>query len=298
MAKADNMAMVLQALKNAGLNDNQARILGAEIGRENAFQDKYLWGYHSDPKNKALNIGIISWQGNRGRGVESALRNAGLIKDGRIVKGQDSLDVMAKYLVNEIKTKPTYAQTRKQFLENPDVDYKTGTQVLGRNFIRWRYDDPAYASGHKNRDKFYKQLGGVIPAGGKAVTDTKAQAITGIPATQTSPDYTQGAPSLSDKPLVPTPPATDTDLLTNLQGGAPTTLLQGGVGLAVPETPTENQLFDAVAGMGLSRGLESIYAEAAKAIAGAKDRIGGRPMIQSTNPLRAELSSIFDAIDV
>lgn len=41
-----NMAMVLQALKNAGLNDNQARILGAEIGRENAFQDKYLWGYH------------------------------------------------------------------------------------------------------------------------------------------------------------------------------------------------------------------------------------------------------------
>ena len=28
-----NMQMVLQALKNAGLNDNQARILGAEIGR-------------------------------------------------------------------------------------------------------------------------------------------------------------------------------------------------------------------------------------------------------------------------
>lgn len=166
MASTDNMAMVLQALKNAGLNDNQARILGAEIGRENAFQDKYLWGYHSDPKNGAVNIGIISWQGSRGKGVEQALRNAGLIQNGKIVKGQASLDVMAKYLVNEIRTNPTYAATRKQFLDNPNVDYKTGTQVLGRNFIRWRYDDPKYASGHRNRDKFYAQLGGVVPASG------------------------------------------------------------------------------------------------------------------------------------
>lgn len=168
MSKENNMAMVLQALKNAGLNDNQARILGAEIGRENAFQDKYLWGYHSDPKNGAINIGIISWQGSRGKGVEQALRNAGLIQNGKIVKGQASLDVMAKYLVNEIRTNATYAATRKQFIDNPNVDYKTGTQVLGRNFIRWRYDDPKYASGHRNRDNFYAQLGGVVPAGGEA----------------------------------------------------------------------------------------------------------------------------------
>ena len=168
MANTNLMAMVLQGLKNAGLNDNQARILGAEIGRENAFQDKYLWGYHSDPKNGAVNIGIISWQGSRGKGVEQALRNAGLIQNGKIVKGQASLDVMTKYLVNEIRTNPTYAATRKQFLDNPNVDYKTGTQVLGRNFIRWRYDDPKYASGHRNRDKFYTQLGGVVPAGGEA----------------------------------------------------------------------------------------------------------------------------------
>ena len=64
MSEQQNMAMVLQALKNAGLSDNQARILGAEIGRENAYKDQYLWGYHSDPKNGAVNIGIISWQGD------------------------------------------------------------------------------------------------------------------------------------------------------------------------------------------------------------------------------------------
>ena len=166
MASQQNMAMVLQALKNAGLNDNQARILGAEIGRENSFQDKYLWGYHTDDKNKAVNVGIISWQGARGKGVERALKEAGLIQNGKIAKGQASLDVMAKYLVNEIRTNPAYAQTKKQFLDNPNVDYATGSKVLGTNFIRWRYNDPKYAQGHKNRDNFYRQLGGVTPAGG------------------------------------------------------------------------------------------------------------------------------------
>ena len=174
MASQQNMAMVLQALKNAGLSDNQARILGAEIGRENSFQDKYLWGYHDDPKNGKDNIGIISWQGSRGKGVERALKEAGLIQNGKIVKGQASLDVMAKYLVNEIRTNPTYAATRKLFLDNPNVDYKTGAQVLGRNFIGWRYDDPEYAGGHRNRDKFYTQLGGVVPAGGEATQTASA----------------------------------------------------------------------------------------------------------------------------
>lgn len=182
-----NMAMVLQALKNAGLNDNQARILGAEIGRENAFQDKYLWGYHTDPKNGAVNIGIISWQGARGKGVERALKESGLIQNGKIVKGQQSLDVMAKYLVNEIRTSPAYAQTKKLFLDNPNVDYHTGTKVLGTNFIRWRYDDPKYASGHKNRDKFYAQLGGA-PAGG-SVTDGTMSAQSTTPTEPVLPAY-------------------------------------------------------------------------------------------------------------
>ena len=226
-----NMAMVLQALKNAGLNDNQARILGAEIGRENAFQDKYLWGYHSDPKNGAVNIGIISWQGSRGKGVEQALRNAGLIQNGKIAKGQQSLDVMAKYLVNEIRTNPTYAQTKKQFLDNPNVDYHTGTKVLGTNFIRWRYNDPKYASGHKNRDKFYAQLGGITPAGGSA-TDGTMSAQSTTPTEPVLPAYQAEQPQFQVQPLQQIPQTPDVfgmagnggliglnfDLFTALQG--------------------------------------------------------------------------------
>ena len=231
MASQQNMAMVLQALKNAGLNDNQARILGAEIGRENAFQDKYLWGYHSDPKNGAVNIGIISWQGSRGKGVEQALRNAGLIQNGKIAKGQQSLDVMAKYLVNEIRTNPTYAQTKKQFLDNPNVDYHTGTKVLGTNFIRWRYNDPKYASGHKNRDKFYAQLGGITPAGGSA-TDGTMSAQSTTPTEPVLPAYQAEQPQFQVQPLQQIPQTPDVfgmagnggliglnfDLFTALQG--------------------------------------------------------------------------------
>lgn len=275
MSNQQNMAMMLQALKNAGLNDNQARILGAEIGRENAFQGKYLWGYHSDPQNKAVNIGIISWQGSRGRGVEAALKNAGLIKDGKIVKGQESLDVMAKYLVNEIKTDPNYAATKKQFLDNPDVDYQTGARVLGTNFIRWRYNDPKYASGHKNRDEFYAKLGGVAPTSGDA--DMGLQVADGLTPVQTAPT---------------------TSTVDSLFGNTPATLLQGSTGLVLPDTRKENELFSGIADMGLDGQTEAVYAEMAKGIAGASDSIASKPMIQSTNPLRAELSSLFDKINV
>ena len=217
MASQQNMAMVLQALKNAGLNDNQARILGAEIGRENAFQDKYLWGYHPDPKNGAVNIGIISWQGSRGKGVERALKEAGLIQNGKIVKGQASLDVMAKYLVNEIRTNPAYAQTEKQFLDNPNVDYHTGTKVLGTNFIRWRYNDPKYASGHKNRDKFYAQLGGITPTDGSATDGTMSAQDTSTPQTDPMANFQPEQPQVQAQQFQ-APQVQQVDLFGNANG--------------------------------------------------------------------------------
>ena len=217
MASQQNMAMVLQALKNAGLNDNQARILGAEIGRENSFQDKYLWGYHTDDKNKAVNVGIISWQGARGKGVERALKEAGLIQNGKIAKGQASLDVMAKYLVNEIRTNPAYAQTKKQFLDNPNVDYTTGSKVLGTNFIRWRYNDPKYAQGHKNRDNFYRQLGGVTPAGGSATDGTMSAQNTTTPQADPMANFQPEQPQVQAQQFQ-APQVQPVDLFGNANG--------------------------------------------------------------------------------
>lgn len=248
-----NMQMVLQALKNAGLSDNQARILGAEIGRENGFQSRYLWGYHSDPANKAKNIGLISWQGSRAAALEKRLAQSGLLKNGKMVQSQEALNVQAKFLVDEIKNNSAYAETRKKFLENPNVDYATGNRVLGRNFIRWAYDNPKYASGHKARDKYYQQLGGVVAQGG---TDTAtASNAAQLPQVQTptvQPVDTTASTTTSVTGTPLTPPQIDpfSHLQTAPQAGGSNISLNNLFG-AMPTNANGQDLSDVLVGSSL-----------------------------------------------
>ena len=151
---------VMKAFEKAGLSKNQARIITAEVGRENSFNPSVVFGAHTDDSNKKTNVGLLSWQNGREAPLLARLKSKGLYADGKIKQSQAALDEMAKYAVHEISTKPEYAATKKAFLSNPDVDYNTATKVLGTNYIRWRYNDPEYKSGHKNRDDFYRQLGG------------------------------------------------------------------------------------------------------------------------------------------
>ncbi|ENU89205.1 hypothetical protein F972_01460 [Acinetobacter sp. CIP 102529] len=151
---------VMKAFEKAGLSKNQARIMTAEVGRENSFDPSVVFGAHTDDSNKKTNVGLLSWQNGREAPLLARLKSKGLYVDGKIQQSQDSLDEMAKYAVHEINTKPEYAATKKTFLSNPEVDYNAATKVLGTNFIKWRYNDPEYKSGHKNRDDFYRQLGG------------------------------------------------------------------------------------------------------------------------------------------
>lgn len=153
---------VLQAFKNAGLNDNQARIITAEVGREGSFLPENLFGAHTDDRNKKTNIGMLSWQNGREVPLLRSLAKNGLIQNGKIKENQDSLNLMARYSLNEMRTNPEYKQTKSIFLDNPDVDYKTAARVLGTNYIKWRFDDPEYKSGHTNRDRYYSQLGGEV----------------------------------------------------------------------------------------------------------------------------------------
>lgn len=153
---------VYQAYLNAGLSPNQARIITAEVGREGSFSPKNLFGVHIDPKNGAANLGMLSWQGNRGQALYQDLKSKGLIKGNGILPTQEALNSMAHFSVNEMRSNKAYSKTAQTFLNNPDIDYQTGAAVLGHNYIRWRYDDPEYKSGHMNRDKFYQALGGVV----------------------------------------------------------------------------------------------------------------------------------------
>ena len=137
-----------------------------------------------------------------------------------------------------------------------------------------------------------KRAGGKVPAGSTTPSTSTQSAPTqsimvgGKPQTQPIGQQAQQAPSNDMFAGMP------------MSGGDPMNLLNGAVGLAVPDTASENQLYGNIAGMNLDGGLEQIYAEAARAVAGAKDSIESQPMIQSVNPLRAELRTIFDRLEI
>lgn len=153
-----NQMMVYKAWRSAGLSDNQARIITAEVGRENDYQSKYLFGGHSDPANNKYNLGMISWQKERGEALHDYLKKLGLIQNGKILKTQEALNAQAMFALKEMTENSRFDRTKKEFLSNPDVDYAKGTEVLGNNYIAWRYNDSKYASHHGRRDDHYNKL--------------------------------------------------------------------------------------------------------------------------------------------
>ena len=131
------MKMVYDSLITAGLNKNQARILTAEIGRENSSNPNMLFGGHKDPY-KGSNMGMISWQGSRRTKLLSHLQKQGLINsDGRLAATQQCLNAQARFIIWEINNDKSYLKTKNQFLNNPNVSYEEGARVLGTNYILW-----------------------------------------------------------------------------------------------------------------------------------------------------------------
>ena len=64
------------AFRNAGFSDSAAKAWVGEIGRENSFRPDKMFGRHIDPKNKAENMGIISWQGPRSKDLFEKMSQA------------------------------------------------------------------------------------------------------------------------------------------------------------------------------------------------------------------------------
>lgn len=150
---------VYDAFVSAGFSDQQAKTLTAEVGRENSFQDQYLYGYHADPHNNAVNVGMFSWQGSRGKALEGELRAKGLIgEDGKLIRSQETLNAMAAFARKEMETRPEYARTKEEFLKNPNVDTEKAAEVLGDNYILWRRLDPKYAHHAEYRKQYYEQI--------------------------------------------------------------------------------------------------------------------------------------------
>ena len=150
---------VYTAFRKAGLSHQQARIMAIEVGRENSYNNHVLFGGHPDPQ-RGTNIGFISWQGSRRTGLINHLRSKGVKvtdagKNSTIEKSQRALDAMAEFAVWEMRNnrhggKPIHNTMTQQFLNSPNGSSQELHRLIGKGFIRWRYDDPKFSRGHKN----------------------------------------------------------------------------------------------------------------------------------------------------
>lgn len=133
---------VYRAFRNNGLTHNQALAITAEVGRENGFQAKYIFGGHIDPAGakgggKIQNTGFLSWNGNRGVALRQQLQKAGVIQNGIMARTQATLNAQARFAVQEMKG--AYKDKLKHFWANPNADANSFARELGRNYIVWAY---------------------------------------------------------------------------------------------------------------------------------------------------------------
>jgi hypothetical protein len=155
-----NMKSVYEAYRKAGLSDKQAKVMTSEVGRENDYANKYLFGSHTDPHNKATNTGFLSWQGSRGTALRKRLEEKGLMKNGKIERSQAALDEQARFSVDELNS--GQYKGIGNFMENKNVDYQTGSRQLGKGYVKWRYDDPKYQSHHTREANYYAKLNSAL----------------------------------------------------------------------------------------------------------------------------------------
>lgn len=146
----------------AGFSDKQARALTAEVGRENNFDPKYVFGSHAEPGGSAnvrgrTNTGMFSW-GDPARRKEflAFMKAEGFVDDnGNLVASPEALAAQARFVRKEMQN---YEAGRK-FLENPDISRDDGGQLLSR-YIGWdisgRYID---ARKHiERRNRYYADI--------------------------------------------------------------------------------------------------------------------------------------------
>ncbi|MGQ0973596.1 tape measure protein [Acinetobacter baumannii] len=164
-----NMLRVYQAFRNAGLGDKQARVMTAQVGRENDFRNEAMFGSHKDENNGYTNTGFISWQKTRSTKLMQSLQGQGVLdKNGKIQQTQDALDAQAKFLLQEVMTNKSYSKTKNALL-NEDLDYRSLEKIVGKNFIGWDYEGKKLgkdkASQHlAKQDSYYNQLNKILGA--------------------------------------------------------------------------------------------------------------------------------------
>lgn len=182
--RSDMIKSVYTGFRNAGLSHEASLVMLGEVGRENAFNPKYIFGSHSDDANRQTNIGMISWQGPRKSALERTLASRGLLSNGQMARNQDTINAQAQFLVDEMKVDSPQVY---KYLTGNNVQPQQGMDLVGGRFIRWAINNPKYReNGIRNRQFFYDEALRVV--GNQAAPAPAAQAA----ATAVAPTPTAG----------------------------------------------------------------------------------------------------------
>lgn len=164
----DAMALsIYDAARQAGFSHDGAKVLVGEVGRENGLNSDLVFGSHIDPANGARNAGMLSFQGERRDNLMKFLSQVpGALDDqGNMNKNQANLNGQLAFIRQEMESgrNKGLAQT----LSSDNIDTNAAADQLGRNYIKWRIDDPRYRdSGIRNRNAFQSRLDSALAARG------------------------------------------------------------------------------------------------------------------------------------
>jgi hypothetical protein len=239
--KTEKQLAVYNAMKKAGFNSNWAAAMTASVGRENDYRDEYLFGKHQD-KAGGTNMGMISWQGDRRERLNAFMSRRGLLdKNGKMIKGQASLDAQAQFMKWELDNDSSYAKVSEYMKNNPNATKEDAARVLGKGYVKWAYGQSKLRNGESfdwkphlakeynyrnNLDKSIKQNGddSAIPVKPSVRTDVqvpyaiKPKTVTAV-NTKTTSDRPKPikVPTIKDLKVESSKQGTKTPVVVNKQ---------------------------------------------------------------------------------
>lgn len=229
---------VYKGFLNAGFSKNQAMALTAEVGRENDYNPTYVFGGHKDAAkdkngNPIYNLGFISWnRERRARLIERAKAAGVLVGPNLIAQNQTGMDVMAKFVMEEMQS--THKKGMSGFLADKNIDPESAAATVGKNYIGWAYGQSQLRGGgsfdwksHDNKRRGHlnalkKQLG---PEGASAGGGESGGAAAPAPAKPAGPAFTPFSNQAAAKQSA-----------DKANGTAPATINGGSVQQAVSKT--------------------------------------------------------------
>lgn len=187
-----SMNEMVSAAKEAGFEPYQAKAVIGEVGRENGFQQRYIFGAHTDAANGKQNVGLISWQGPRNAAFMNHMKEAGYVdENGKLIPSREALTEQFRYLKKEINTDPAYAKT-KQVFNDPSATPTDLKNAFQSNYIRW--NPKVDTNGAARRDAYTDQADRALKAGAAPPAPTAVPVPTPRPPDNVG-DFEKPAPA-------------------------------------------------------------------------------------------------------